>query len=149
MINDDVWARISNLGQGCHRCRLEVHLFKVSSMREQLKTHGSVTVPANRAITSKTRFLKLPAGEHGGWVIRTRLIDEETNQCLARCVQWPQPLKHLPLRKPDIKLTMITLESVTLFTDVPVKCIELYIPDQPDVRFSDVSVLRSQIPRSQ
>jgi hypothetical protein len=114
-------------------CQLQLQYFDISSGAIKHSLVDILTVRPNASYRHSTLLPKQLSSEY---VVYVSLSDTKGN-LLANSFDWPQPLKHLKLRKPNITIIQDG-DHLTISSDAPTKAIELFLDGQPDVRFSDV-----------
>ncbi|TFK22003.1 beta-mannosidase [Coprinopsis marcescibilis] len=67
----------------------------------------------------------------GAVVVLARLLDPDSNEVLARFVDWPQPFRYLHIPDPNVSITIIDLDgdsgdaTIEVAVEKPVKCLWL------------------------
>ena len=101
--------------------------------------HNGFVLEPNRSVEIsdfEVPVIKKNADEESRTVVAAYLIED--GKRIARCVNWPEPLKYVHLQKPkSLKVKPSALaETVEISAEVPVKGVALGVEDD-DVRFAD------------
>jgi beta-mannosidase len=134
-----VWA--SNLTITSATVDLEVRAIEVSSGKEIWEQRKSaITLAANQSTELIDIEFPIPVESRGTTIVASRLLDPENGTIIARFVDWPQPLRHIALPKPEISLT-VEGDQIRASSSRPVKALQLSLregdKDEDNVEWDD------------
>lgn len=104
-----------------------VQAFDVASGRCVWESRQTgVTVPANKSTEILDIVFPAPLESQRTTVVAARMLDPTTGSTVARFMDWPQPLRHLPIPKPAVKVE-VDGDQVRVSAALPVKALQLSV----------------------
>lgn len=128
----DVWI-LSSLDKEREDVTMELIYYDLKKGMLLSSGQQKVTIASN----ASTKVLQAQELKNASTtLVETRLYKGDEFFC--RAYDWPQPLKYLHPYPSHVSV-QVKKDCLEVTADAPVKGVELSIPGQPDVRFSDVS----------
>jgi beta-mannosidase len=132
-----VW--VSNFSIRDASLDLEVRAFDVATGKTLWESReAAVNLPANQS--TDILDIPFPVEPIATTIISARLLEPSTGKVIARFADWPQPLRHLQLAKPDVGLD-VQGDRVSISADKPVKALRLSLvgdgEEEDGVRWDD------------